>query len=306
MAVEFTVLASGSRGNASLVRSGGTGLLIDLGLGTRGLTKRMEHVGASWPALSAALLTHTHGDHVSESNLRALARERIPLYCHEAHRTYLSRYRGFAELEKTGIVRTYDDYPFLTPTGIRVEPIPLSHDGGPTYGFRIEAKPSRRERRIAVGYLADTGCWTSHTAESLTDVDILGVEFNYDDDMQRNSGRAPYLIARNLGNRGHLSNDQGAGLVAAVLERSSSRMVRHVVLLHLSGECNRPELAVSAAKAAIRNAGRSSRVYAAEQWLPHPHLPVTPVRGRLRSASPFPWEREGETPASRPFQLIAE
>ena len=47
MSVQFAVLASGSRGNATLVRSGGAGLLIDLGIGPRALAERLESVGSA-------------------------------------------------------------------------------------------------------------------------------------------------------------------------------------------------------------------------------------------------------------------
>ena len=55
-------------------------------------------------------------------------------------------------------------------------------------------------------------------AESLTDVDVLGVEFNHDVAMQKSSRRPEFLIERNLGDDGHLSNIQGAELLEAVLD----------------------------------------------------------------------------------------
>ncbi len=117
----------------------------------------------------------------------------------------------------------------------------------------------------------------------MADVDVLGVEFNHDVTLQRNSGRAPYLIARNLGDRGHLSNAQGAGLVSAVLGRSAPGSVRHVVLLHLSDQCNRPSLALKEARGAVRAAGRRVAVHAARQSEAYPNLQVRPVRRRRRS-----------------------
>ncbi len=77
-------------------------------------------------------------------------------------------------------------------------------------------------------------------AESLTDVDVLGVEFNHDVALQKSSPRPEFLIARNLSDEGHLSNRQGAELVQAVLARSRDGALRHVVLLHLSEQCNQP------------------------------------------------------------------
>ena len=308
MSVHFTILASGSRGNASLVRSGGAGVLLDLGLGPRALGHRMEAVGASWGGIAAALLTHTHGDHVRDASLRMLRVHRVPLYCHEGHLRGLSKHPQFVELGRAGGVRTYDDRPFLTPDGTRVEPIPLSHDAGPTFGFRVEARPSRRAKPTAIGYLADTGCWRATTADALADVDLLGVEFNHDVALERGSGRAPYLIARNLGDRGHLSNDQGAELVAAVIARSRPGAVKHLVLLHLSEQCNRPELAILTARATLRGLGRRASVHAADQWRPSPHLPVAPARRSAKPAAPgvgFPWEAVALPPDDGSFRLDA-
>jgi phosphoribosyl 1,2-cyclic phosphodiesterase len=291
MPVQFAALASGSGGNAALVRSGGAGLLIDLGLGPRTLAGRLASVGAGWDQVAAALLTHTHGDHVGDASLRFLARRAIPLYCHEGHHRELGRFPGFHDLGRKGLVRCYDDRPFLAPTGMQVEPVALSHDGGPTFGFRVEARDRRRGASSAVGYLADTGCWWDAMADAMADVDLLGVEFNHDVELQRRSGRPPHLIARNLGDRGHLSNLQGAGLLSAVLARSRAGAVRQVVLLHLSHQCNRPALALSTARAVLRDAGRRAEVHVALQDAPHPDVPVVPGRRRsAATATGFPWE----------------
>ena len=157
------------------------------------------------------------------------------------------------------MIRLYDDGPFLTSTGLRLEPIELRHDGGPTFGFRIEASAGRRQRPVSIGYLADTGSWSETMAESLADVDVLGVEFNHDVALQKSSPRPAFLIERNLSDLGHLSNRQGAELIQAVLARSRDGALRHVVLLHLSEQCNQPDLAIQAAGDAISAAGRLSR-----------------------------------------------
>ncbi len=297
MPVQFSMLASGSRGNAALVRVGGGGLLIDLGLGARQLRERLAQVGAAPEGLRAALLTHTHGDHVCEAGLNLLVRGQIPLYCHEGHREALGRFAPTAVLEASGLLRTYDERPFLTPGGLRVEPIEAMHDSGPTFGFRIEAADGRRGRPAAVGYLADTGCWTDRMAEALCDAELIGIEFNHDVELQRSSGRSRHLIRRNLGPRGHLSNEQGADLLSRLLEQTRPGCLRHVVLLHLSQECNRPEIALAAARAAVRGSGRRVTVHVADQWAASPDLAVAPARRSLASAhrgvaiqAGFPWE----------------
>jgi phosphoribosyl 1,2-cyclic phosphodiesterase len=283
MAVQFAVLASGSRGNSTFIRSHGAGLILDLGIGQREMTRRLESVGASWQHVGAALLTHTHSDHVDDHGLNGLARQGIPFYCHEGHRAALSRLAGFRALDEARLVRCYDDRPFLTPAGMGIEPVELRHDGGPTFGFRIEARAERRGPAVAIGYLADTGCWSDRMADQLAEVDVLGVEFNHDVEMQKRSRRPPILIERNLGDWGHLSNDQGAELVTAVLGRSGRGRLRHLVLLHLSEQCNRPDLALQTARAAVRGAGRKVTVYAACQSPAHPTLWLEPARRRWAS-----------------------
>ena len=299
MPIQFSVLASGSRGNTTLVRAGYAGLLIDFGLIPTALEGRMAEVGAGWEHVGAALVTHTHGDHVNPTALRWFAQRKVILYCHEGHRANLMTRPGFLELEERKLVRHFDDRPFLAPCGMRIEAVELSHDGGPTFGFRIEGRPERRARPVSVGYVADTGTWTHAMAEALADVALLGVEFNHDVDLQRRSGRAPYLINRNLGPRGHLSNDQGAGLVASVLKRSHPGALRHVVLLHLSEQCNRPTLAFDQATEAVRQGQSKAAVHVARQHNAYPHLHVLPGRKPRAKvvAGPaevapglFPWE----------------
>jgi len=276
MAVQFAVLASGSRGNSTLVRDHVAGLLIDVGMGPKELGQRLESVGSGWSNVGAVALTHTHSDHVDSATFSELARRQVTLYCHEGHRAELNGKAGFQKLEEAGLIRYYDERPFLTTTGLRLEPIRLRHDGGPTYGFRIEVSGERRRRPVSIGYLADTGSWTDTMADSLADVEVLGVEFNHDLAMQKSSRRPPYLIARNLSDDGHLSNRQGAELVQAILGRSRKKALRHLVLLHLSEQCNQPDLAIGAAREAIRVEGHHPEIHAARQSPAHPNLWINP------------------------------
>jgi phosphoribosyl 1,2-cyclic phosphodiesterase len=290
MTLQFAVLGSGSRGNSALVcHDGGAGLLIDIGLGPRVLDQRLASVQSDWSRISAVVLTHTHGDHIDSATLQVMVRRSIMLYCHEAHREALETDQGFQDLDRLGLVRHYDGQPFLAPSGFRIEPIPLRHDG-PTFGFRIESVARRRTRAIGVGYLADCGSWSESMADSLADVDVLGVEFNHDVAMQKASGRSPALIARNLGDWGHLSNRQAAELVRSILKRSSRDRVGHLVLLHLSEQCNRPELAIHEAREVVQDTGRRILIHAARQTPAHPNLIVGAHR-TVTQANPAPTGR---------------
>ncbi len=249
MGLGFTVLASGSGGNATLVQADDFGVLIDAGLGPRQLGARLAAVGLSWDHVQAVLLTHTHSDHWKDTTLATLTRRRIPLYCHADHHYVLRTYSdAFLALIKADLIRSYGaGEEFTLARGLRCRALPVRHDGGATFGFRLEASADLFSRGPALAYVADLGCWDDDLATALADVDLLAVEFNHDVPMQYASGRWPRLIARILGDDGHLSNEQAAALLSAVLARSPVGRLRHLVQLHLSRDCNRPDLARAAA-----------------------------------------------------------
>jgi hypothetical protein len=135
---------------------------------------------------------------------------------------------------------------------------------------------------VAIGYLADAGCWSESMADCLAEVDLIGIEFNHDVELQKSSRRPDYLIERNLSDEGHLSNVQGAELLQAVLARSQLGAPRHVVLLHLSEQCNQPELALRAARDTLEAAGSDAQVHIGRQTLASPSILLSSGRGRRR------------------------
>ncbi|GAC1344132.1 MAG: MBL fold metallo-hydrolase [Isosphaeraceae bacterium] len=277
MSIRFAALASGSSGNVSLIETAGLGVLIDIGIGPRVLSERLQRVGSGLDRVVAALLTHTHGDHVRDDSLAALARSSIPLYCHAGHRPALDGREPFDRLDRAGLIRHFEkDRPFLAPTGARVEPFELRHDGGPTFGFRVETAAKRKAKSVSIAYLADTGTWTDGRVEACLDVNLLALEFNHDVSLQRTSRRSPHLIARNLGDGGHLSNEQAAAFLTKVRDGSKPGALRHVVLLHLSRQCNRPDLAIEAARSVLKPDRRRVEVHAARHDLPEPIVNLIP------------------------------
>jgi phosphoribosyl 1,2-cyclic phosphodiesterase len=270
----FTVLASGSGGNASLLESAGFGLLVDIGLGPRQLATRLAARGRSWRNVHAVLLTHTHSDHWRGRSLAALHSRRIPLYCHEEHLTDLAAGAPefvFDRLQAAGLLRTYsEERPPEFGGPIRCTPLPLPHDGGATFGFRFGGPGDLLSGEWSLGYLADLGSWDDGLASALADVDLLALEFNHDVAMQRSSGRHPMLIARCLGDEGHLSNEQAAELLRETLRRSITGRMQQLVQLHLSRQCNRPSLAQSAAQSVLDQLGQAVAIHSATQHSPSP------------------------------------
>ncbi|MBM3997354.1 MAG: MBL fold metallo-hydrolase [Planctomycetes bacterium] len=270
MPARFHVLASGSSGNACVVEADGVGVLIDFGLSPRALAPRMKQCRLTWNRIDAVVLTHDHTDHWNATTLSHLATLRLPIYCHAEHKkAFNAQSRAFAALDAAGLFRHYEPGESIDMLGrFRCEPIELSHDGAMTCGFRFEGNG------WAIGYAADLGCWTSKLARQLADVDVLALEFNHDVPMQLSSGRHPLLIRRVLGDQGHLSNEQAAGLLAEVLRASVIGRMKHLVQLHLSRECNDPQLAKSAAQAVLDRLGVALPIYTAVQGRIGPSLTI--------------------------------
>jgi phosphoribosyl 1,2-cyclic phosphodiesterase len=289
MALRFTTLASGSRGNATLIQTDSFGVLLDAGLGPRMLGDRLRAAGHCWDRVHAMLLTHTHSDHWNDRTFAWLLRRRIPLYCHPGHHDMLHRYsHTFPALGAEGLVREFvpGEQWCLAP-GLRCRALPVRHDGGATFGFRLEGRPDLFGQACAIGYVADLGTWDDELVEQLADVDLLAVEFNHDVSLEYASRRPAALIARVLGDEGHLSNDQAAALVRTVLERSTAGGLRHLVQLHLSQDCNRPSLAREAVRIVLEQLSQSTRLHTARQDVPGPALELEgnskPRRNRASS-----------------------
>src|SRR5262249_4361004 len=147
----------------------------------------------------------------------------------------------FAALQSAHLVSSYEAHSeFTLGPGMRCRALPVRHDGGPTFGFRFDCPRDLFGITPSLGFLTDLGTWDTTLVEHLAEVDILGLEFNHDVDLEYRSGRPHHLVARVLGDEGHLSNAQAAEFLAAVLKRSTPGKVKHVVQLHLSRDCNRP------------------------------------------------------------------
>src|SRR5262245_50484628 len=224
------ILASSSKGNCSaLILGRGDSrrlVLIDAGLSPRRTTEMLEELGVADVPIHAVLLTHLDNDHWHPGWLAALP-ERACVHIHSRHRGRAQRL-GI----QYGPTRTYDgDLDPVPP--VRVRPALMSHDDLGAAAFRIDFEHSGR----SLGFATDLGRANQRLIDHLVGVDVLAIESNYCPRMQVASGRPDFLQRRIMNGSGHLSNEQSADAVRAIAPRE------HVILLHLSLDCNRPELA---------------------------------------------------------------
>ncbi len=78
-----TVLASGSKGNCTVVSTGSTRILLDAGLSCREIVKRMRLAGENPETIDGLLITHEHSDHIQGVSVLA-RRWKVPVYFTEA------------------------------------------------------------------------------------------------------------------------------------------------------------------------------------------------------------------------------
>lgn len=239
MALELCVLASGSGGNCTVVRTPAGVMLIDAGLGPRTAAGRLKGTGVSVNDVSALCLTHLDRDHFNPNWLPTLIRRRIPVYCHLECAMDLLRTAGPVADDVAPLLRPFEDLPVEPLPGLTVQPISLAHDCEGSIGYLMEGFGGR------IGYATDLGRVTDELVECFEGVDVLALESNYDRTMQLNSGRPWFLRQRIMGGRGHLSNDEALAAIKRILSGSAQRygkLPAHIVLLHRSRQCNCPDV----------------------------------------------------------------
>jgi phosphoribosyl 1,2-cyclic phosphodiesterase len=144
-------LASGSLGNALLVASGRTRVLVDIGLTQRRLKEALAAVGVEPGEIDAVFVTHTHRDHFSTSAAGFCLRHTIPVYASRENLAHLSdTLPGFRKLVRGGLARPMDGEA-VEIGNVAVEAFDVPHDSpGWCQGFRLSLGPSRRRRSVAV------------------------------------------------------------------------------------------------------------------------------------------------------------
>jgi len=219
-------LASGSSGNATLLWTEETAMLVDAGLSALQIRRRVEDSGFEIEDIEAVLISHEHIDHVRGIK-RLSKRHGLKIYANEG------TWKGINdelknEVDKRELLR--DEMIF---GDIKVGSFPVPHDANDPVGFQIKHNGSK-----AV-IVTDMGHPTRYLLNALREASVIIIESNYDVDMLKNGPYPYYLKQRILGPEGHLSNDDcGKTLAQTVTEDTVA-----IMLAHISEKNNTPELA---------------------------------------------------------------
>jgi phosphoribosyl 1,2-cyclic phosphodiesterase len=232
MAISFQTLASGSKGNAIVVSSMRTRILIDVGLSGKELQRRMHQAGMSTSDLHGVVVTHEHQDHVRGVGVLS-RRYDLPVYLTRGTLESLPQQVGAlaqAQLFRDGHSFNIGD--------LHITPFAISHDANDPVGLIIESDGCK------LGICTDLGVATQLVRKKLEGCHGLVLEANHDVDLLL-SGPYPWHLKQRIRSRhGHLSNIDSCELLNSLLHDG----LQVVVLAHLSETNNRPELVLESVR----------------------------------------------------------
>lgn len=264
--MRLTCFGSGSDGNAMLVQSGGTSILLDAGVPIRRLQAGLAAAGAGDVGLSAILVSHEHHDHIS-----ALARLEslyiCPRFCTEG------TLRELAPSDRNLWETLLPEQTFKVGT-IEITAIRVAHDAAEPVGYFFDDG----ETRAAI--FTDLGETSEALIEPIRTSQIVVLEANYDEVMLARGRYPAHLKRRIRGPLGHLGNEDCAHFLSSHLTSATL----DIWLAHLSQNNNRPSLARTAIVSQLSCEGCGIG-----------------VRALPRSGTPLSWD--SETARSRPRQM---
>jgi phosphoribosyl 1,2-cyclic phosphodiesterase len=248
ISLRISILASGSSGNATLLETAHTTLLIDAGVGRKEIKRRLERLGRPLPGrVDAILITHEHTDH--SNAVAQLARLwRCPAYLTEqTHREIVKMFTE--EPKKPGRKATIEHAEYIHAGegfqigDIEVNPFHIPHDAVDPVAFSFRTNSTKLAIATDLGYMPEL------VKQHLREADFLILESNHDLEMLK-VGPYPWHIKQRVMSRtGHLSNH----VVSEFLADSEvfDAHARHLVLAHLSEQNNTPDVAQISAEQAL-------------------------------------------------------
>jgi len=220
--MEVIVLGSGSKGNATFIKTAESKILIDAGLSYRMMNTRLKAHGESLEDLDAVFLTHEHSDHTK--GLATLFKyTRAILYTSSDTFHALN---GLVSIDRFEVIEIDTALKFKD---ISIEAFETSHDAAHALGFNVHNGSKRN-----LVYVTDTGYIDKALYPKLKDAAMYIFEANYDVTLLFNSERPYYLKRRIDSVKGHLSNADAAYHLVQLIGANT----KAIILAHASEDCN--------------------------------------------------------------------
>lgn len=216
--MRYFVLASGSKGNATIVQTNDGHLIqIDMGVSLKYEKDKLKKYNIDFNDIEALLLTHNHNDHTKGANYFMPSK----IFCA----------KGTYEIPSENELELYESY-FIA--GFKITVLAISHDATNPVGFILEADDEK------LVYMTDTGYVSEKNMELMKNPDYLCIESNHNVKMLFETNRPAVLIKRIIGDFGHLSNEDSAMYMSEVI----GDRTKEIILMHLSEEADSPEVAL--------------------------------------------------------------
>ena len=220
-----SVLASGSKGNSTLITTDRVKILIDAGKSQKYLETALNQINLSLKDIDYILITHTHADHTSA--LKTIVKSHKP--------TIVLTELMYQDLD---YLKNYENILLLTDNleleDLVIENIKTSHDTSDSRGYIVTQGNS------SVVQITDTGYLNQKYFKKLQNKTIYIFESNHNIEMLMHGRYPKWLKARVSSDVGHLSNESSAFYLTKLIGENT----KEIILAHLSEENNTPELAL--------------------------------------------------------------
>ncbi len=244
--MKVKVIASGSKGNCTLIRTNKINMLIDMGINYQYLMSELENVHLNPKDLDAILITHTHNDHIK--GLASLVKKtNIKVYVLEKMVEEL--------IKKISADNIFIYNESLELEDLKINSIPISHDVEGT-GFIIEHNSK------SLVYITDTGYINQKHLQQMKNKNVYIIESNHDEEMLM-EGPYPYILKqRVISDNGHLSNKTTSEYLLEIVGENT----KHIILAHISENNNTEELALNTTKNLLEENGVYKNISLAKQY----------------------------------------